>query len=328
MKNIYSNYIKSPFTGKKNSIKGVVIHNDAGSMTPSQYLPWLNGRVRSGQINLGFASLYINRNEALWFSPTDHAEWHTATPSGNWNYIGFEVCESMSVNNTNFLANEEATLKIAADVMKSYNLTPNRSTVMLHNEFVPTACPHRSWEIHIGKGAPYNQANKNKLKDHFIKRIKHYMGAGTVSKPTSKPANKPASRPTAKPKPQKKGRYETGWHWSGTFTVTAKEGIAVYRAEPRIKAKNLVNKASFLADNSWVNFDHIFLKDGYWWIRFKYAAAEASTNYFFAPIGKKKNGIGFASANKRKELWGTVTKLNTNESKSGVTNWKKYQAVK
>lgn len=320
MKNIYSSYIKSPFTGKKNSIKGVVIHNDAGSMTPSQYLPWLNGRVRSGQIELGFASLYVNRNEALWFSPTDHAEWHTANQNGNWNYIGFEVCESMSANNTNFLANEEATLKVAADVMKSYNLTPNRSTVMLHNEFVPTACPHRSWDIHIGKGAPYNQANKNKLKDHFIKRIKHYMGGGTVSKP----ANKPASKPAVKPKPQKKGRYETGWKYSGTFTVTAKEGIAVYRGNRGLNKKNLVNKSSWLNKGDWVNFDHLFYKNGLWWIRFKYAAPGASTNYFFMPVGKRNPKVNFADA----KLWGTVSKLNTNEKKSGVTNWKKKGAVK
>lgn len=241
MKNIYSSYIKSPFTGKKNSIKGVVIHNDAGSMTPSQYLPWLNGRVRNGQINLGFAALYVNRNEALWFSPTDHAEWHTATPSGNWNYIGFEVCESMSANNTNFLANEEATLKVAADVMKSYNLTPNRSTVMLHNEFVSTACPHRSWEIHIGKGAPYNQANKNKLKDHFIKRIKHYMGGGTVSKPAAKPAPKPASKPKApakKPAAKKPANNNSGWKTNAHGTQWKKQtGVWINGNQPITKRR-------------------------------------------------------------------------------------------
>src|SRR5699024_4403188 len=162
---------------------------------------------------------------------------------------------------------------------------------------------------------------KNRVQAH-LNAIK--KGSNSASKP------KPAPKKTVAKVPSKKvrDRASWGWHWSGSFKVTADAGIAVYRAEPRIKAKNLVNKASFLADNSWVNFDHIFLEDGYWWIRFKYAAKGASTAYFFGPIGKKKSGVVFATANKRKELWGTVTKLNTNESKSGVTNWKKYQAVK
>ena len=38
--------------------------------------------------------------------------------------------------------------------MLSYNLPINRDTVHLHNEYSQTSCPHRSWEIHIGKGQP------------------------------------------------------------------------------------------------------------------------------------------------------------------------------
>lgn len=185
VKNIYSSYIKNPFTPKKNNILGVIIHNDAGAMTPSQYLTWLTNRVKNGQAELGFAALYINRHEALWFSPTDHAEWHAGNQYGNYNFIGFEVAESMpsKTSNATFLENEEATLKVAADVMKSYNLTPNRDTVRLHNEFTSTACPHRSWSIHLGN-VPYTQANKNKLKDYFIGRIKYYMGSATTTAPT------------------------------------------------------------------------------------------------------------------------------------------------
>lgn len=125
-----------------------------------------------------------------------------------------------------------------------------------------------------------------------------------------------------------KDRSTWGWHWSGTFTVTANDGIAVYRSGPGIKAKNLVGAGSFLKKGQFVNFDHIFMIDGYWWIRFKYAAKGSSTAYFFAPIGRKLTGVGFATANKNKDLWGTVTKLNSNESKSGVKNWHVKESVK
>ena len=50
MKNIYSNHIKGQkLTSQKPSIDGVVIHNDYGSMTPSQYLNWLYRREQTGE---------------------------------------------------------------------------------------------------------------------------------------------------------------------------------------------------------------------------------------------------------------------------------------
>lgn len=132
---------------------------------------------------------------------------------------------------------------------------------------------------------------------------------------------------TVKKVTKTKDRSTSGWHWSGTFTVTANDGIAVYRSGPGIKAKNLVDAGSFLKKGQFVNFDHIFMIDGYWWIRFKYAAKGSSTAYFFAPIGRKLTGVGFATANKNKDLWGTVTKLNAKEAKSGVKNWHVKEAV-
>ena len=45
-------------------------------------------------------------------------------------------------------ANEQMTFKQVAEDMKFWGMQPNRDTVRLHKEFVPTACPHRSWELH------------------------------------------------------------------------------------------------------------------------------------------------------------------------------------
>lgn len=269
-KNIYSKFIKAPFTAKKNSIKGVVIHNDAGSMTPSDYLPWLTNRYNNGQIELGFAVLYVNRNETLWFSPTDHAEWHTATPNGNFNFIGFEVCESMpsKTSNATFLLNEEATLKVAADVMKSFNLTPSRSTVKLHNEFSQTACPHRSWAIHLGN-VPYTQANKNKLKDYFIGRIKHYMGNGAGSTPKPTAPSKPSTGTSSGKYPKATmGTFKTnslGIQWAPATGVwiNGNQPIEKRHGSPR-RLKN--NSAGMMKAGQRLDYREIARSDGHIWL--------------------------------------------------------------
>jgi len=327
MRNIYSGYIKSPFTPKKNSIRGVIIHNDAGGMTPSQYLPWLNNRVRNGQATLGFASLYVNRNECLWFSPTDHAEWHAGHQNGNYNYIGFEVCESMpsKTSNATFLQNEEATLKVVADVMKSYNLPVNRNTVMLHNEFSSTACPHRSWEIHIGKGAPYNQTNKNKLKDYFISRIKHYMNGSTATS-NKKKITKKTNKPVAK-KPAKKKKI--AWDWAGTFTANTTIAVRKLKKGQTIPSltSTLVGKDSYIYKGQWVNWDRLYYIQGYWWVRFKYPT-NPSAGYFYMTVGKKESGITFGQANSKNKLWGKVTNMKTKEGNTKVTNWSKKGSIK
>ena len=95
MKNIYSNHIKGQkLTSQKPSIDGVVIHNDYGSMTPSQYLNWLYRREQTGEYVNGWASVYINRNEVLWYHPTNFVEWHCGNNYANSHLMGFEITQS------------------------------------------------------------------------------------------------------------------------------------------------------------------------------------------------------------------------------------------
>lgn len=148
--------------------KGVVIHNDAGSIyaTAAQYVNAL-AVMSPTQLANGFAHYYIDRNTIARVEDTFNAAWHTANPDGNLNYVGYEVCQSMGASDADFLANEQMTFKQVAEDMKFWGMYPNRDTVRLHKEFVPTACPHRSWELH-GK-------ETNAVKDYFISQIKKYM---------------------------------------------------------------------------------------------------------------------------------------------------------
>lgn len=157
---------------------GIVIHNDGGSMTPEAYVEWLAAKSTT-QLQAGFAHYYGNRNTMARVEDTYNGAWHVANYNGNMDYVGYEVCESLKVSDKDFIANEEAVFQQAAKDMKDWGLTPSRTTVKLHRAFVPTDCPHRSWALHVGRGAADTTANRNKLVDYFVARIKHYMSGGS-----------------------------------------------------------------------------------------------------------------------------------------------------
>lgn len=176
MAEIYSSYFQQGifFTPPKNSILGVVIHNDAGGNTARQYDGFLTNRVNNGTLANGFAAYYVDRNDIYVFQPSNRQEWHTANVYGNANFIGFEVCQSMTASDEDFLANEDATLLLAAQVLQSYGLPINSDTVKLHHEFSATACPHRSMELHANGGA-YNGAGTEACRNYFINRMKQLL---------------------------------------------------------------------------------------------------------------------------------------------------------
>ena len=156
------------------------------------------------------------------------------------------------------------------------------------------------------------------------------LGIDPLNIDVSKSSPTSGSTPTKVKKPSttsKKtvNRNKNGWKWSGTFQ--ANTTIVVRSGKPGL-ASPTVGTASHIKKGQWVNFDHLWYKDGYWWIRFKYAAKGASTAYFFMPVGRKQTGVTFRQANNKKQLWGTVTKLNSNEKTSGVKNWKVKGSVK
>ena len=172
------------------NVKGVVIHNDAGAIgaTAELYVKRLESMTNK-QLENGFAHYYIDRNTVARVEDTYNKAWHTANADGNANYIGYEVCQSLGASDKDFLANEQATFKQVAEDLKFYGLKANRDTVRLHREFVATACPHRSWELH-GKSI-------NSVKDYFIAQINKYMGVTTPKPPA-------AIKPPAKLKPSVK----------------------------------------------------------------------------------------------------------------------------
>ena len=155
-------------SGRLVGVEFVVIHNDAGSMTPEQYIEWLRYREKS----LGIAHYYCNRNTIVRVVDTYNIAYHTGDWWSNIRSIGYEVCESMKVSDEEFLENEDITLMQATEDLLYYGLPITSDTVRLHHEFVPTSCPHRSLELHGG--------TIESVKNYFVIRMNELAQYGST----------------------------------------------------------------------------------------------------------------------------------------------------
>ena len=155
-------------SGKLVGIEFVVIHNDAGYMTPTEYIDWLRYREKS----LGIAHYYCNRDRIVRVVDTYNIAYHTGDWWSNIRSIGYEVCESMKVTDEEFLENEDITLMQATEYLLYYGLPITTDTVRLHHEFTPTSCPHRSLSLHGG--------TTESVKEYFVIRMNEFAELGST----------------------------------------------------------------------------------------------------------------------------------------------------
>ena len=155
-------------SGRLVGVEFVVIHNDAGYMTPTEYIEWLRYREKS----LGIAHYYCNRDTIIRVVDTYNIAYHTGDWWSNVRSIGYEVCESMKVTDEEFLQNEEMTLMQATEDLLYYGLPISTDTVRLHHEFVPTSCPHRSLALHGG--------TTERVKEYFVTRMNEFAELGST----------------------------------------------------------------------------------------------------------------------------------------------------
>ena len=155
-------------SGELVGIEFVVIHNDAGYMTPAEYIEWLRYREKS----LGIAHYYCNRDMIVRVVDTYNIAYHTGDWWSNIRSIGYEVCESMKVTDEEFLENEDITLMQATEDLLYYGLPITADTVRLHHEFVPTSCPHRSLALHGG--------TTESVKEFFVTRMNELAELGST----------------------------------------------------------------------------------------------------------------------------------------------------
>ncbi|QPS98496.1 SH3 domain-containing protein [Staphylococcus equorum] len=297
---------------RSGNVKGVVIHNTAGNASAKQDYNNLRNASQA-RYEAGIAHYYIDRNTVWRAIDTYSVAWHTANQNGNNSYIGYEVNESMNANNKDFMANEQATFKKAAADMLYYGLPVNRDTVMLHNQFVPTACPHRSMAIHAGfdpvrqGAAPTNI--KNKMKDCFIEEIKKYYNDPSLKAgaPASSEIPDRTTIPSVKPEEEahtvtdskgwKKNQHGT-WYKpeSATFTC-GNTAIATRVGSPKLNDDIF---GYWFQPSGYTPYDEVCLQDGHVWIGFDWN----NTRYYMPirtwnKVAPPNHGVG--------QLWGYIS---------------------
>ena len=102
--------------------KGVVLHNDAGGMNYKQYY---NNLVNANYDRLarGIAHAYVDRTGIWEAIDESRIAWHVADGtrpgSGNHDFYGIEVNQSLRASDKEFLENEQAVFQFAAEKLKS-----------------------------------------------------------------------------------------------------------------------------------------------------------------------------------------------------------------
>lgn len=273
--------------------KGVVIHNDAGSLSAMQYHDSLVNAPLA-RLENGIAHSYISGNTVWQALPEGRTAWHTANNDGNTNYYGIEVCQSMSASDKDFLVNEQSAFQEAARMLKKWGLPVNRNTVRLHNEFSSTQCPHRSMALHAGytssQRAP--QSVVNKTKDYFISQIKNYYDGEIPKGSTVKPDKPSSNTSTGK---WSKNQYGTWWmKESATFTCGGSPILARV-GSPFLSAQ----EGYWFQPDGYVNYDEVCIQDGHVWIGYTFKGVR-----YYLPIrtvkGTPPNHVVGA-------LWGTIS---------------------
>ncbi|MCH8673950.1 SH3 domain-containing protein [Staphylococcus lugdunensis] len=280
---------------------GVVIHNDAGSANSQNYY---NSLVNANYDRLarGIAHAYADRNGIWEAIDESRIAWHCADGinpgSGNHDFYGIEVNQSLSASDKEFLANEQAVFQFAAQKLKKWGLPANRNTVRLHNEFSQTSCPHRSMKLHAGLDPIHNSITEQarlKLKDYFIKQIRAYMAG---KQPTSTTiVNKPGSASTPATRTNSNGwkvnQYGT-YYKAEHATFTPNTAIRTRYIGPFTSCP----QAGVLQAGQSIIYDTVCKQDGYIWV--SYTANNGKNVWLPVRTWDK-------STDSKGVLWGTIT---------------------
>ena len=287
--------------------KYITIHNTGNTASARNEAAYMNS-------NSNYTSYHvaIDDKEAVQVVPFNRNAWHAGDGQGQGNRasIGIEICYSMDngysgAMSARYKQAQENTALYVAYVLHQYGWGTDR--LRQHWNWSGKDCPHKM-RAHNGWGA-------------FVARVQAHLNA--IKKGSSSASKKTTSKPKVSKKPQ--GVSEKGWSFAGTFE--ASETIVVRRGykssgAPRLHLNKPVAKGSYLKPGDFINFDHVWFADGYWWVRFKYPGRKDST-YYFAPLGVRNPAVEFSKA----KLWGKLTKLSMKKG-SKVLDWHKKNAIK
>ena len=295
----------SNFSKRGHNPTSITIHNDAGRASAKQYENSLKG-ANQNRLNNGIAHIYADSGHIWYAIEPDRIAYHVGDgvgkKSGNWNSVGIEVCQSMSASDKEFMANEQVVLQEVARLLKKYNLPANRNTVMLHLQFSPTSCPHRSLTMRTGfnpvtQGRP-SEAIIKKLKDIWIKEIRAYMKGKTPSIKVVANKNGSASTPATK--------TSGGWKINAYNTYYKAERASFTVGGTRIAVRK-VGPFTTCPFSGWLNpgvtitYDECMVQNGYVWLGY-----DSYNGRRYVPV-RTAQGVPTSSNYVLGPLWGTIS---------------------
>lgn len=234
------------------------------------------------------AHIFVDDKEAIICVPTDEKAWHVLYGANQDNLwygydsndaaIGVEICYfSDKARTQKSLDNGARVLAYLAEYWKI-----DYKTKMPGHQDIQAG---KQDPGNVLQAAGYGRATSNL--DRIV--AKYYKKDVAPSKPAA------PSKPSTPSKPVPK----TVWGWRGKFTPNTTIKV---RKSPGLNGA-IVDSGSWLYSGDWVNFDQVIKKDGYWFIRFKYAQPGSSTKHFYCAVCKitdKKERI------KQEKYWGKI----------------------
>ncbi|MGH2064781.1 SH3 domain-containing protein [Aerococcus sp. L_4] len=266
--------------------KGAIIHNDAGRMSATDYVPWLKSArtPNTSKAELGFANYYIDRNNIVRVATTTIGGYAAANPYYNKNFLHYEVCEQLGANDADWLANERATFMQVAEDFHYYGLKPSKDTIALHHDVsrTGTSCPQRSMQTHGG--------NYPAVRQYFINQVAYYMSLGKTVKEMVNALNKLKNTTITASKPTTSTTTGIVKKYSEKGVFYPNETIIV-RDAPSTKA-NIVARY-YKGEN--LTYHTVHIGNGYVWLEYLRNNGKSG----FIPIREYNNG-------KYGKVWGTI----------------------
>jgi len=131
--------LKCPYTMTP---KGICIHNTANDASAANEISYMKTNSNSTSFHIA-----IDDVQAIQGLPLNRNAWHAgdgSTGDGNRNYIGVEICYSLSGGTRFTNAEKRAAVEVAA-LLKQYGWTI--ANVKKHQDFSGKYCPHRTLDM-------------------------------------------------------------------------------------------------------------------------------------------------------------------------------------
>lgn len=138
--------------------KGICIHNTANDATAVNEISYMKTNSNSTSFHIA-----IDDVQAIQGLPFNRNGWHAGDGTngdGNRNYIGVEICYSLS-GGTKFINSEIRAAAEVAALLKQYGWT--LANVKKHQDFSGKYCPHRTLDMGYQRFLNMIQAQLDKL---------------------------------------------------------------------------------------------------------------------------------------------------------------------